>query len=153
MVGGAVAEHLESAAALQDRQALGDQALKLDGADFRAVLLGLRAALAIFVGVKLALHALGLAMEQIGERPEKICKIGLEPRVRERLGKRVEHTGDDGLECVGLRQRTRIGIVLMRVIAGKLKLLERAGGGAAVGGIGIGRVKRTGVTCHGKVSG
>ena len=98
VLGRAVAQHLEGVAALDQRMALHDQALQLDGADFGAVLLGLRAALAVLVVVELALHARRLAVEEVGQRPREIGNIGLEACVDQRFGQGLEQGGDGGFQ-------------------------------------------------------
>ena len=55
--GGVVADEFEGVAALDQAEALGDQALELDRLDLGAVLLGLAAALRLLVDVELALDA------------------------------------------------------------------------------------------------
>ena len=141
VLGGAVAQHLEGVAALDQRVALGDQALELDGADFGAVLLGLRAALPVLVVVELALHARGLAVKQIGQRPQQIGKIGLKARVDQRLGERLEQGGDGGFQRGSLGQRARIGLVVVKVMAIELKLIEHLGGRGGVRRLGVGSVR------------
>ncbi len=153
VLGGAVAQHLEGAAPLDQRMPLGNQALELDGADFGAVLLGLRAALPILVVIELALHASALAMEQVGQRPQQIRNIGLKASVDERLGQGLEQGGNGRFQRGNLRQRTRIGLVVVQVMAMQLQLIEHLGGRAGLGKLRIERGGRLRVACHGKVSG
>ena len=92
-LGGVVAEELDAVAALDQRQPLGDQALQLDRADFRAVLFLLAALLRLLVVVEFALDAVDGAVEQIDGRPEQVFEVGFEAGV----GK----GGDEGVEDVG----------------------------------------------------
>jgi len=61
-IDGLFAEELHGIAALDQRQALGDETLELDGADLRAVLLPLAAMLNALVVVELASDTLDAAM-------------------------------------------------------------------------------------------
>ena len=79
-----VAEEFEGVAALRQRQPLGDQSLQLDRTNFRAVLFGMGTTLRGFIVVEIAANAIRLAMEEVHEGPEKVGKIGLEPRVDEK---------------------------------------------------------------------
>src|SRR5262249_14805258 len=63
LIGGLVAHELEGIATLDKRHAFGDEPLKLDGADFGAVLFALAAALCLLVIVECALDPLDGAME------------------------------------------------------------------------------------------
>ena len=99
---------------------LGDQAFQLDGADFPTVLLGLRAALAVLVVIELALHASRLAVEQIGQRPQEIGNIRFKTGIDKRLGQTFEQRGNGGFQCGSLGERTRIGLVVVKVMAMEL---------------------------------
>jgi hypothetical protein len=79
-LGRVVAEELEGVAALDQSDALADQLLELYGFDLGAVLLELAAALRLFVGVELALDAIGLAVEEVDKRPKQVGEIALDPR-------------------------------------------------------------------------
>jgi hypothetical protein len=76
--GGVVAGEFEGVAPLDEAEALRDQALELDRFHLGAVLFGLALALRLLVDVELALDALGLAVEQVDERPQQIGEIVLE---------------------------------------------------------------------------
>ena len=82
---------------------LGDEAFQFDGADLRAVLFLLAALLRDLVVVKLAVDAVGGAVEEIGGRPEQALEVGFESRVTERRDQRVEDVGD------GARDGTSFG--------------------------------------------
>ena len=88
------AEELEGVAALDQAEALIDEALQLDRADLGAVLLELRAALRLLVGVEITLDAADLAVEQVDEGPEQVVEIVLEPRVGQHGGKAVDDRGE-----------------------------------------------------------
>jgi hypothetical protein len=77
------AHELKGVAALDEAEALLDQALELDRLDLGAVLLGLAAALRLLVEIELALDAVGLAVEQVDERPQEISDILLEAGARQ----------------------------------------------------------------------
>ena len=79
-----VAEEFEGVAALRQRQPLGDQSLQLDRTNFRAILLGMGTTLRGFIVVEIAADSIRFAVEEIHEGPEKVGKIGLEPRVDEK---------------------------------------------------------------------
>ena len=121
-IGGLVAEELHGIAALDQGQPLGDEALELDRADLRAVLLALAALLAPLVAVELALDAVDGAVEQVDGRPQQVLEIGLEAGVGERRDQRVEDVGDGAGDGVGFRQRPRIGLVLEGTVAIELQL-------------------------------
>jgi hypothetical protein len=80
-LGSAIAAELESVAAFDQADALGSELLQFDGADLGAVLLQLRAALGLLVGVEFRLDAVDLAMEDVGERPQQVIEIVLKPGV------------------------------------------------------------------------
>ena len=113
---------LESFAALEEALALGDEGLQFDRADFGAVLLLLRALLAVFIVFELALHAGGFFVEEIGEAPEKIGEVGFEAGVLESPGKDVEQVRDGAFEPVGVRAggegRARLRMAGSRKVAG-----------------------------------
>jgi hypothetical protein len=89
LVGGLVAEELHAAAALDDGQALGDEAFQFDRADFRAVRFLLAALLGDLVVVKLAVRPIGSAVKDVDGRPEEIPQVGFEVRVAERRDQRI----------------------------------------------------------------
>ena len=70
VIGSLVAEELHAVAALDECEALGNEPLQFDRADFRAVLFLLAALLRDLVVVELALHAVGGAVEEVDRRPE-----------------------------------------------------------------------------------
>jgi hypothetical protein len=90
LFGGEIAEEFHAVAAFYERQALGDQALKLDRADFRAVLLFLAALLSDLIAVELALHPIGGAVKQVDGRPQQIGKVRFETSFLECRDQRVE---------------------------------------------------------------
>src|SRR5690242_12174430 len=90
-LGGVLACEFEGVAPFDETEALGDQALELDRFYFGAVLLGLAAALRLLVGVELALDAVGLAVEQVDERPQEIGEIVLEPRAGQHGAEGLDH--------------------------------------------------------------
>ena len=106
LFGGLVAEELHAVASLDERQALCDQALELDRADFRAVLLLLAALLRRSVVVEIALCPVGGAMEQVDGRPEQVAEVRFEARVLQRRDQRIE--GCVGALCGG-ETWTRVG--------------------------------------------
>ena len=140
--GGVVAEELEGVAALDEADALGDQALELDRLDLGAVLLGLAAALRLLVGVELALDAVDLAVEQVDERPQQVGEIVLEARAGQHGAEGLDHGVELGLDGVGLGQRPRIGLVLAGAVAVERELVEqmrgRRGGVMFAIGVGVG---------------
>jgi hypothetical protein len=81
--GRVLAQEFEGVAALDESEALGDQALELDRLDFGAVLFGLTLALRLLVEIELAFDAVDLAVEQVDERPQQIGQIVFEPRARQ----------------------------------------------------------------------
>jgi hypothetical protein len=140
-LGRMVARELEGVAAFDQAEALLDEALELDRLDLRAVLLGLAAALRLLVEVELALDAIGLAVEQVDERPEEIGEIVLEARARQHGAEGLDHGVELAAYGVGLGQRARIGFVLAGAMAVERKLVEqmrgRRGGVRFVLGVGI----------------
>src|SRR5208337_3029976 len=106
--------------------------LKFDRANFGAILLLLRALLAVFIVFELTLHAGGFFVEEIGEAPEKIGEVGFEAGVLESPGKDVEQVRDGAFEPAGVRQRTRVGFACGWLVAVKLQILDNAGGCRAV---------------------
>src|ERR1700730_12872860 len=123
-----VAGELEGVAALDEAEALVDEALDLARLDLGAVLFGLAAALRLLVGVELALDAVGLAVEQVDEGPQQIGEIVLEARA----GQHGEESLDDGAELsvdgVGLGQRSWIRLVLAGAITVERELVEQIRG-------------------------
>src|SRR3546814_10987628 len=104
-----VAAELEGVAALDQAETLVDEALQLDRADLGAVLLELRAALRLLVGVEIALDTVDLAVEQVDEGPEQVVEVVLEPRVGQHGGEAVDDRAELGADGIRLRQWTRIG--------------------------------------------
>ena len=138
--GGVVAHEFEGVAALDQAEALGDQAFELDRLDLGAVLLGLAAALRLLVGVELALDAVDLAVEQVDERPQQIGEIVLEARAGQHGAEGLDHGVELALDGVGLGQRPRIGFVLAGAMAAERELVEQMRGrrGGVEFGIGVG---------------
>ncbi len=133
-LGSVLPEKLEGVAPLDQGQPLGDQAFQLDGADFRAVLFLLAAALPVLVAVELALYAVHRAVEEIDLRPEQIGEVGFQARLEKAGDKRVEDVGQRAFQPCGLGQRPRVRLVLAGAMAVELQLVEEAGGrGCGVG--------------------
>ena len=139
-LGGVVAHEFEGVAALDEADALGDEALELDRLDLGAVLLGLAAALRLLVGVELALDAVGLAVEQVDERPQQIGEIVLEARAGQHGAEGLDHGVELAADGVGLGQGARIGLVLAGAMAVERELVEQMRGrrGGVRFGIGVG---------------
>ena len=70
LLGSLVAEEFQAVPALDQRLPLGGEALQLDRADFRAVLVPLAAPLRLLVVVQLALDPADGAVEEVDCRPE-----------------------------------------------------------------------------------
>ncbi len=111
VLGGRIAEELEGVAALDKREALGEEAFQLDGADLGAVLLALGALLRGFVGVELAADAVDAAMEEVDQRPEQVGQVGLQARLAEARDECVEDVGDGAGEAIRIGQWPRVGLV------------------------------------------
>ena len=103
VVGRLVAEELHAVAPLDQRHALGGEALEFDRADFGAVLLALAALLRLLVVVEFAFDALVGAVEEIDGRPEQILEVGFEAGVAQARDEGVEDVGDGGGDGIGLR--------------------------------------------------
>ena len=103
LVGGHVAEELDAVAAFDQRETFSYEPLQLDRTNFRAVLFLLAALLGALVVVKLALHAVDGAVEEIDHRPQEIFEVGLDARVTERHDQRIENVGDGAGDDVGFR--------------------------------------------------
>jgi hypothetical protein len=123
-----VAHKFEGVAALDQAQALGDQAFELDRLDLGAVLFGLAAALRLLVEIELTLDAVDLAVEEIDERPQEIGEIVLEPRAGQHRAEGLDHGAELAADGVGLGQWPRIGLVLAGAMAVKRKLVEQIRG-------------------------
>jgi hypothetical protein len=124
LVGGQVSEEFHAVAPFDERQAFSDQSLELDRTDFRSVLLLLAALLGDLVGVELALHAVGCAVEDVHGRPEQVGKIGFEARVLQRRDQRVEDVSHGPSDELALGQWSRVGLVLEGTVTVELKLGE-----------------------------
>jgi len=74
------AEEFHGVAALDEREAFGQQPFQLDRANLRAVLFRLAAFLGVLIVVELALDTVRGTVEEIDRGPEEILKIGLEAR-------------------------------------------------------------------------
>src|SRR5712671_720648 len=123
-IGGVIAEELHGLAALDEGEALCEQAFELDRADFRAVLLLLAALLGALVVVEFALDAAGGAMEQVDGRPQQVVEIRFEASVTQRCDQGIEDVDDRALDNACLGQRARIGLILERTPAVELELGE-----------------------------
>ena len=93
-VGGVVTEAFKTVAAFDQSLALGQEALELDRADFRAVLFDLAALLGVLVAVEFALQAVGGAVEQVDGRPQQVFEVGFEAGVAEGGDQGVKNVGD-----------------------------------------------------------
>ena len=107
--GGVVAREFKRVAPLDQAEALTDQALKLDRLDLGAVLLGLAAALRLFVAVEFALDAVDLAVKQVHERPQEIGEIVLQAGAGEHGAEGFDRGVELALHDVGLGQGSRTG--------------------------------------------
>ena len=128
-LGGAIAAELESVAAFDQADALGGELLQFDRADLGAVLLQLRPALGLLVGVEFQLDAVDLAMEDVGERPQQVIEIVLEPGVRQDGGEVINDGGESGTDGFGFGQRARIGFVPAGPVAIEGQFVEQMRGG------------------------
>src|SRR6516164_4698945 len=93
------------------------QAFELNRADFRAVLLLLAALLGDLIGVELALHAIGRAMEQVDGRPQQVGEVGFETGVLKCRDQRIEDVGDSAFDKLGFGQWSRVGFALEGTVA------------------------------------
>ena len=123
-LGRVIAGEFESVAPFDQAQALGDQAFELDRLDFGAVLLGLAAALRLLVGVEVAFDAVGLAVKQVDERPEKIGEIVFEARAGQHGAEGLDRGCELAAHGVGFGQGPRIGFVLAGAMAAECELVE-----------------------------
>ena len=137
-LGGVVADEFEGVAALDQADALIDQAFELDRLDLGAVLFGLAAALRLLVAVELALDAVELAVEQVDERPQEIIEIVLEAGAGQHRAQRFDRIVELGLHGIGFGQGARIGFVLAGAIAVEGQLVEQMRGRRGGGKFGIG---------------
>jgi hypothetical protein len=152
-LGGVVADELEGVAALDQADALIDQALELDRLDLGAVLLGLAAALRLLVGLELALDADDLAVEQVDERPQEVGEIVLEPRARQHAAQRFDRGVELGLDGVGLGHRPWVRLVLAGAVAVERQFIEqmrgrRSGVDFRIA-VAVGKEEGAVVVCHG----
>jgi hypothetical protein len=127
-VGGVVAEEFHGVAPFDEGQALCQQALKLDRADFRAVLLLLAALLGALIVVEFALHPASGAMEQVDSGPPQVIEVGFEAGVTQRRDQGIEDVGDGATDEACLGQRAWIRLVLERTVAMELELGENMRG-------------------------
>jgi hypothetical protein len=93
LVGGGFAHELHGVAPFDQADAFADLPFELDRLDLGAILLALAALLGVLVVVEFALDAAFGAVEEVGERPAQVFKVGFEPC--------VDHRGDEGVEHVG----------------------------------------------------
>jgi hypothetical protein len=63
-------------------------------------------------------------MEQVDGRPQQVLEIGFEARVRKRRDERVEDVDDGSSDDAGVRQWSRVGLILEGTVAVELKLGE-----------------------------
>jgi hypothetical protein len=92
--GGLVAHQLERVLALDQRHALGDQALQFDRFHLAAVLFSLCPLLGLLVVIQFPADPVGGAVENVGGRPEQIVEVGFEARVLQGADQGVEDVGD-----------------------------------------------------------
>ena len=111
-------------AALDQRHALGGEALQFDRADLGAILFALAAPLRLLVVVELALDPLVGAVEEIDGRPQEVVEVGFEAGVAQSCDQGVEDIGDGASDGAGFGQRSRIGLVLEGTVAVELKFGE-----------------------------
>src|SRR6266404_7087040 len=104
-IGGVIAEELDGVAALDEGEALCQQAFELDRADFGAVLLLLAALLGALVVVEFALDAAGGAMEEVDGRPQQVVEVGFEASISQGCDQSIEDVGDGAADDAGLGQR------------------------------------------------
>ena len=124
VVGRLVAEVFHAVASLDQRHALGREALQFDRADFGAVLVALAALLRLLVVVEFAFDPLVGAVEEIDGRPQEILEVGFEAGFAQARDEGVEDIGDGGSDDTGFGQRSRVGFVLEGTIAVKLEFGE-----------------------------
>jgi hypothetical protein len=136
--GGMVADKFEGVAALDQADALIDQAFELDRLDFGAVLFGLAAALRLLVAVEFALDAVELAVEQVDERPQEIGEIVFEAGAGQHGAQGFDRIVELGLHGIGFGQWPRVGFVLAGAIAVEGQLGEQMCGRRRGGKFGIG---------------
>ena len=103
VLGGLVAEEFHAVAALDQRHALGREALQFDRADLGAVLLLLAAPLRLLVVVELAFDPADGAVEEIDRRPEQVLEVGFEAGVGQGRDQGVEDVGDGAGDGIALR--------------------------------------------------
>ena len=121
VVGRLVAEVFHAVASLDQRHALGSEALQFDRADFGAILVALAALLRLLVVVEFAFDALVGAVEEIDGRPQQVLEVGFEAGFAQARDEGVEDVGDGGSDDTGFGQRSRVGFVLEGTIAVKLE--------------------------------
>ena len=129
MLCGLVTEIFHDVASFDQRQALGDEAFELDGADFGTVLLALAAPLRLFIAVELALDPCRGAVEQVDRRPQEIIEVRFEPGVAQAHDQRVEDVGDGACDQPTFGQWPWIRFVLERTVAVELQFGDRVVGG------------------------
>ena len=134
-----VAHEFEGVAALDQREALVDQAFELDRLDLGTVLLGLAAALRLLIGVERAFDAVDLAMEQVDERPQEIAEIVLEPGAGQHRAQGLDCCVQLAADGVGFGQRPGIGFVLAGAMAVECESFEQMRGrrGGMQFGVGV----------------
>src|SRR5882672_8699668 len=121
-IGSVIAEELHGIAALDEGEALCQQAFELDRADFRAVLLLLAALLGALIVVEFALDAAGGAMEQVDGRPQQVVQIWFEASITQGCDQGIEDVSDGATNDASFGQRARIGLVLEGTPAVQLEL-------------------------------
>ena len=115
-----------------------DEAFELDRSHLRAVLLALRAALRDLVVVELALDPVELAMEGVHDAPEDVRQIVFEAGVAEKVLRGREDPDHGAAGLLGLRERSRIRVILVGAVAEERQLVEEVGrrrGGMRLGEI------------------
>jgi hypothetical protein len=76
------------------------------------------------VGIELTLDPADAAVEDIHDRPEQCLQVGFKASVGQGCDQRIEHVGEGALQLGRLRQRTRIGLVVIGPVAVEGELVE-----------------------------
>ena len=108
--------------------ALGQQPLQFDRADFRSVLLGLAALLRLLVAVEFAFDPVGGAVEQVNLGPQQVFEVGLQAGVGEGGDQGIEDVGDRGADSALFGQRPGVGFVLEGAVSVELEFGQDRGG-------------------------
>ena len=135
MLGGEIADVLESFAALEKGLAIKDEAFEFDRTHFRAVLFVLAFLLPVFVVFEVTLQASGLFVEEIGHVPENVVQFGLKARVAQSAAKDVEEVRDCAGKKVRFGKWAGIWLRARGLVAVEFEVFDDASGcGIAMGG-------------------